>query len=525
MTTVSPQALYDALRDRREIALLDVREEAPFSGRHILRAVPAPMSRLELALPRLVPRPTTRVVLCDAGEGLAERAAARLAGFGYADVAVLVGGIEAWETAGLALYAGVHVPSKAFGEHVEQACKTPRIAPAELARRLDRGENIVVLDARPVDEYRRMSIPGGIDVPGAELVYRVHDIAPDPATRVVVNCAGRTRSIIGAQSLIEAGIANPVAALENGTMGWHLAGLGLEHGAGRSAPAISAEGLAKAREAAERVAARFGVTPIDADGLARLATERDRTLYLLDVRSPEEYRAGHLAGARSAPGGQLVQATDSFVGTWNARLVLVDDSGVRATMTASWLRRMGWPEVFVLAGPHAPLVEGDEAVPVLGLEAARPEAVSPAALAERLAAGATRVVDLDTSLGYRAGHIPGAWFAIRANLGASLPRIAGEDAVVLTSPDGVLARLAAAEAGAVLGRPVAVLAGGTGAWRAAGLALEAGHSRMADAPDDVWYKPYDHDDDVEAGMRAYLAWEVGLVERVAGDGTCPFPIG
>ena len=228
----------------------------------------------------------------------------------------------------------------------------------------------MILDSRPFDEYRRMSIPGGIDVPGAELVHRIHDLAPDPDTLVVVNCAGRTRSIIGAQSLINAGVANQVVALENGTMGWTLAGHQLEHGQARVPPPPSAAGRAWAKQAAEQVRARFGVPTVDHATLARWRAEAEtRTLYLCDVRSPEEYAAGHLPGALCTPGGQLVQATDSWLGTHGARVVLVDDDGVRATMTASWLLQIGRWAVHVLAGGLGGELEtGPERTAVLGLE-------------------------------------------------------------------------------------------------------------------------------------------------------------
>ena len=111
-----------------------------------------------------------------------------------------------------------------------------------------KGVRLVILDSRPYEEYHRMNIPGGIDAPGAELVYRVHDLAADPDTLVVVNCAGRTRSIIGAQSLINAGIPNKVVALKNGTMGWHLAGLELERGQTRAAAAPDGDALIKANK-------------------------------------------------------------------------------------------------------------------------------------------------------------------------------------------------------------------------------------------------------------------------------------
>ena len=84
-----------------------------------------------------------------------------------------------------------------------------------------------------------MSIPTATSVPGAELALRVRALAPDRATTVIVNCAGRTRSIIGAQSLINAGLPNRVAALRNGTIGWTLAGLDLDHGQARRAPGVA----------------------------------------------------------------------------------------------------------------------------------------------------------------------------------------------------------------------------------------------------------------------------------------------
>ncbi len=211
------------------------------------------------------------------------------------------------------------------------------------------GTDLVVVDSRPFDEYARVSIPGGINVPGAELVLRIRDVAPSPETLVVVNCAGRTRSIIGAQSLINAGVPNKVVALRNGTMGWSLAGLTCDSGQARRAPEASRDGLAWAKAAAAEVARRCGVACIERATLERWRAESERTLYVFDVRDPAEYLAGHVPGAVSAPGGQLVQATDQYVGTLGARIVLTDDKRVRALMTASWLRQMGWRDVLVLA--------------------------------------------------------------------------------------------------------------------------------------------------------------------------------
>ena len=522
---VGAAELRAMLIDGEELALLDVREEGVFAKRHLLFAAPLPVSTLELRIDALVPRRSTRIVLCDDGDGLAHRAAGRLMHFGYHNVSVLQGGVAAWAAAGFELFSGMHVPSKAFGEFIEHHADTPRISATELQAKLAAKEDLIILDSRPMNEYRAMSIPGGIDCPGAELVYRINDLVKSPDTLVVVNCAGRTRSIIGAQSLINAALPNKVVALQNGTMGWELAGLTLEHGQSRSAPAPTSQGLAKAKAAADRVARRFGVRSIDRQDLERFRGEQERrTLYLFDVRSPEEYLAGHLPGSRSAPGGQLVQATDAYVGTRNARLVLIDDTGVRARMTASWLLQMGWDEVFVLDGAlqEVALKTGPEPSRVLGLDEAAATLIAADALQARLAAGGALVVDLNSSLAYRKAHIPGAWFAVRSRLKTSIGKLPPAAALVLTSPDGALARLAAPELAQLSKVPVLVLQGGTAAWKAAGFALASGGEHMADANDDVWYKPYDHAAGVEAAMKEYLSWEIDLVQQIERDGGCRF---
>ncbi|MYE84556.1 MAG: hypothetical protein F4X36_22480 [Gammaproteobacteria bacterium] len=522
MHEISPPELKRLLLGDDEIALLDVREEGAFSEAHLLFAACVPFSRIELLVGDLVPRNDTPVVVVGEGEDgdLDRRALERLRGLGYADVRVLAGGVAAWQAAGFELFSGVNVPSKAFGEFVEHTCETPRLTAPEVKRMLDEGRDVVIVDARPFEEYTRMNIPSATDMPGAELAFRIHDIAPDPETFVVVNCAGRTRSIIGAQSLINAGIGNPVAALKDGTMGWHLAGFELEHGSTRTAPAPSAGGMAKALAAAERVAERFAVRTEDAATVDQWRRTEGRTTYLLDVRSPEEYAEGHLPGYRNAPGGQLVQATDQFVAVRNAWLVLADDVGVRATMTASWLLQMGWPNVYVLEGGigSGALVTGAWEPTVLGTRGVA--SVTTDELAARL--DAVRVVDLGPSPAYERHHIPGAVWCVRSRLAAAFVDIPADVDVVLTSPDGTLAEIALEEARGLGGHRVEALQGGTERWLADGHETEAGLVRTVGPTDDVWYKPYQHRDSQEKFMREYLSWEVALVGQIERDGTTRF---
>ncbi len=516
---VAPAALRGMLEDGGELALVDVREELIYSQGHLLLARSAPLSRLELKFGALVPRRTTRIVLCDGNDGLAERAAAVLARNNYSDLRILAGGVAAWAAAGFELFTGVNVPSKAFGEFIEHEDGTPSVAADELALLIGKDADLVILDSRPFDEYARVSIPGATNVPGAELVLRAREIAPSPDTTVVVNCAGRTRSIIGAQSLINAGLPNKVVALRNGTMGWSLAGLICERGKSRCAPRVSGEQMAWAKSAARRVAQACGVESIDRARLDALRRDESRTLYVFDVRDPAEYQAGHIAGAISAPGGQLVQATDQYIGTFGARIVLVDDLEVRAAMTGSWLRQMGFAHVFLLAEsgdetgcPAAPLLESET----------RPEtAIEARALADLVSRNAATVLDLSLSRNYLAGHIPGAWFAIRTRLARALDKIAIANTLVLTSEDGALAALAVGEAETLVDRPVHFLQGGNAAWQAAGQPFST-EAKMADEPVDQWRKPYERSGDVKAAMREYLTWEVDLLPRIKRDGSLRF---
>jgi rhodanese-related sulfurtransferase len=514
---LDPRAVKAMLSDGRELALIDLREELIFSRSHLLWARSVPLSRLELRFARLVPRKGTRIVLCDEADGLAERAAKVLAASGYTDISCLQGGVVAWEKAGLELFSGVNVPSKAFGEHIEHACHTPSVSPEELDGLMRNGTDMVIVDSRPFDEFQRVSIPSATNVPGAELVLRIHDIAPSPATLVVVNCAGRTRSIIGAQSLINAGVPNKVVALRNGTMGYTLAGFMPDSGKTKRYTEPSTGGLTWAKSAAEKVAKRFGVMRIDAEALESFRADLTRTLYIFDVRDPTDYAAGHVPGAINAPGGQLVQATDQYAGTLGARLVLIDDREVRAVMTASWLKQMGWRDVFVLAAPGNE--KGWSPAPLLGPASPTERAIEAKELSDLVAKDRVTVVDLSLSPAYRKGHIPGAWFAIRTRMKEALAKIPVNGDLILTSEDGVLAGLAAAESD----RSVRFLQGGNAAWTAAGFTLSI-EPRMADEPLDYWPKPYERSGNTKDAMNEYLSWEVDLLPRIERDGTTRFTI-
>jgi rhodanese-related sulfurtransferase len=526
LATTPSQAVREALRDNAEVALLDVREEDPFSREHPLFAAQLALARLELDAPWRLPRRDVPIVLYDDGEGLAEVAARRLQALGYSRVSLLAGGLQGWRDSGGELFQDVNVPSKAFGELVEHELHTPSLSAVEVKGLLAGGADVVVLDARRFEEYQTMSIPGGVSVPGAELALRVRDLAPDPATRVIVNCAGRTRSIIGAQSLVNAGIPNPVCALRNGTIGWTLAGQELEHGQSRRFGEASDQAREAARHSARALAQRAGAQRLGPEALDAPATT-GRTEYRYDVRTPEEYQAGHLPGFGSAQGGQLVQEADVFAPVRGARIVLVDGGDeVRAPMTAHWLAQMGWEVAWIEGVPRERFSDRSPWPP----RATAPETATlrPRELAAGLAAGQVWLLDVGPSASYVQRHVPGAWWALRsqlpqalAHLGRSLPP---PQRIVLASGDELLARFAARDLASGTQAEVSVLEGGTAGWIAEGRPVVGGEERLASPRIDRYRRPYEGTQNAQEAMQAYLDWEFGLVAQLGRDGTHRFRV-
>jgi rhodanese-related sulfurtransferase len=350
---------------------------------------------------------------------------------------------------------------------------------------------------------------------------RIHDLLRErPEATVVVNCAGRTRSIIGARVLQRMQLPN-VVSLRNGTSGWLLAGLELERGADRvDLPAPSAEGRVAAEAFAARVAAEDGVRMLSIPELqkvmGRAATE---TVYLIDVRTREEFVAGHVPGFWWMPGGQAVQRADDTVAVRGGTVVFCCDGTVRASVTASWYRQMGFTNVYAVAGGTTawtaaglPLTAGaDETIePLVADVRARVCQISPADVAARMASSTPpAVLFVDASDRFAAGHVPGARWLSRSWLELRVAELVPDPKtpVVVTDDDGQDAPLAAATLLELGYADVCALAGGTLAWRTEGRSVEHGLTGVVRPPDDVVPAGPDRG---YADMINYLRWEEKL---------------
>lgn len=522
---INPAQLRAILDDGDEFAVLDVREEGVF-GRdgHLLLASNLPLSRLERLAPAMLPCRKVRVIVCDAGDegdALARLAAERLIMAGYERVHVLDGGTAAWRGRGGTLYGGLNTYSKAFAEQLSHVRDIPQVTVAQVESWKSQGRRVHLLDCRPAAEYRRMTIPGATNYPGMELSYRAAQLAPANDI-VLINCAGRTRSLMATQTLLEVGARNPVYALQGGTMGWALAGRELAHDVESACPALQVQARDAAVSSAKKLALRHAIEELSPSGLAALQAGGGRTVYVFDVRTAQEYEAGHLPGAVNIGGAQLVHALDVWAPVRNAYIVLVDDDGARAIFTAMWLKQMGWHEVRV----HQAQVQADwpcgAAAASEPLNLARSRAIlrAPADAAELQSQNMATIVDIEDSLSYKRLHVAGAWHAVRSRMAACLPRIQSEAApreIVLTCRDGALARIACAETQDLIDVPVSALDGGTAAWIAAGLPTAEGAERLSGSDDDAWLRAHQRSGDTRRAMLEYLDWEEGLVAAVEAD--------
>ena len=520
---ISAQELDSLLQGDSVFALIDVREAGEYNSSHIPDSSLIPRRQLEAQMGQAAPVKNVHIVVCDDDGRRAKMAAATLENMGYPAVSVLDGGINRWSVEGYPTEWGTNVISKDFGEKVEVVHHVPEIEATELHERIERGDKLVILDTRTPEEYQRFCIPGGRSVPGGELALRITDITKDldEDTTVIVNCAGRTRSVIGTRVLQRMGMTN-VYGLKNGTSGWVLAGYELETGGDRlSLPDPSPEGLASAEAYADKLATEDGVRYLDVSTVQRMLDNRlTDTAYFVDVRTTEEYVAGHIPGFRWFPGGQVVQRSDDVLVVKNCPVVFVCDRKARSTVVASWYRQFGFQEVYVIEGGleawSAAGLDLETGMPqdsVAGLAEAETK-VKPVSPGELQVSTNQVIIFVDTSQEFAQGHVPGARWVPRGWLEFQIGDLAPDrdGVVVVTGNSAANAVLAGGTLQDMGYRNVLVLEGGMSLWRQQGLPVETGLSGVMSPPNDLVAAGPDRN---YADMITYLRWETALGEKYA----------
>lgn len=519
-STTTCAKLADLFDGNAPFALIDVREAGEYNSSHIPGSSLMPRRDIESLIADSVPFRGTQIVVCDDDGRRARLAADTLERLGYSNVSALEGGMNRWVTERRPTEWGVNVPSKDFGEKVQVQHGVPEIDAVELKSRMDSGEKMIILDTRTPEEFRRFCIPGGRSVPNGELGLRITDIVEqtDDDTTVVINCAGRTRSIIGTRLLQRMGVEN-VIGLENGTAGWELAGYELETGADRvELPQPTEAGRESAEEFADRLAEQDGVRYIDVPTLREVAARSDsESVYLIDVRTEEEYNAGHVPGFRWFPGGQAVQRSDEVAVVHNAPIVFCCDGRTRAALTASWYRQMGFEEVYALHGGTATWTQAGNSLEsglpdseTLGLADALDQVriLSPD---ETERSSGAALIHVGLSAEFAQGHVPGASWVPRGWLELRIGDVAPDkSAPVIVTCSGSDSRQAVFAAATLLDlgyTNVSALDGGTSAWQESGRAVERGLTGVMYPPSDMVASGPDRN---FADKINYLRWEEEL---------------
>ncbi|MFC4270574.1 sulfurtransferase [Sneathiella chungangensis] len=513
---ITADELKARLAALEEFALLDVREAGEFGEGHMLFASNCPYSRLELDITKLVPNRHALCVLCDGNDGVADRAAVRLNAIGYENIRILHQGMPGWEKAGFSVFKGINVPSKILGELIEKAEKTPTITPDTLSGWQEEGRSVMVIDGRPFSEHAKFTLPGSRCIPNGEFLYRKDSILTDPELTVVIHCAGRTRGLVGVQSLIDASIENPVFALENGTQGWALSGRDLVRGkVGEPLPEVNADIKKQGAIVADRLAASHDIPFISAGTAKQWFHDKSRTTYLLDVRTHEEFDARHVPGSVHAPAVQIVQATDEWIAVRNSRVVLIDDNGIRATSAASRLKRLGY-SVAVMRTAFEALGTWDTPEKSLPEFCEFPNMKEISAAQLKANKDQFNIIDVRPSSQYREKCIPGSSWSIRPKLD-QLDFERGTN-VVLISDNQPVANLAALDIQEATGADVYFLVGGLENWEEIGGELEQDSNRpSAEESIDYLYFVHDRHYGNMESARQYIAWEIQLIDQLDND--------
>lgn len=92
------------------------------------------------------------------------------------------------------------------------------ITATELKERLDRGDDVQIIDVREPNEYQTARLPGSKHIPLGQVVGRMSEIDPDRDT--VVHCKMGGRSAKAIELLRRAGFTGRLTNLKGGITAW-----------------------------------------------------------------------------------------------------------------------------------------------------------------------------------------------------------------------------------------------------------------------------------------------------------------
>lgn len=519
---ISPQRAFLLTVGRDEIAFLDVREAGQFGDGHPFLATPCPYSRFERNILDLVPNKNVPVILIDDGDHVGNKALQIAQKMGYSNLSVVDGGIQKWESTGARLFKGVNVPSKTLGELAEHYLHPKTITPQELNELLKSKDPPFLFDCRPPMEYQKMTIPGARSAPNGELAYRQRELISNENTPVIVTCAGRTRGIIGALGLKLSGVKNPVYALENGSQGWVLEGLSLARSNQlEPLPEVCTQSKLEGSLSAKSLLAKLGVTQITAQEARKYLEQSQGTTYLFDIRSEAEFFNQMCPFAQHVWGVQLIQATDQWIGVRRSRIILIDDTGLRAALAAIWLHILGYSVCFLPIEEALKLCNFENSS---HLKNKSRQALEDSNYLKKYSAkdafdlsrnSNVLLIDSRQSMDYRKAHAKGSRWLIRPKVPKFLKHTDLSNTFILIDDQFDRLQALANELKSNGAVSLGYVYGGMQAWKDENLPIKTSQFSPPDHEciDFLFFTHGRHDGNL-ADSRLYLEWEKSLIKRL-----------
>jgi rhodanese-related sulfurtransferase len=121
----------------------------------------------------------------------------------------------------LLAFAGLVALALAALVMAQTGVATERIAPDDLIDRVARGDDLLILDVRTVEEFTEGRVPGAVNIPHTELSARLDEIAAAGDVEIVLYCRSGRRAEIAAGTLREAGYER-LLHLDGDMQGWEL---------------------------------------------------------------------------------------------------------------------------------------------------------------------------------------------------------------------------------------------------------------------------------------------------------------
>ena len=323
-------ALYDA---GTSFALIDSRERRDYVAGHWFGSTNIPLSLFSTRLGYLLQEPDFPIHFLDWQDKASAEAIHQLKAIGFRNITIH--NTQKPAMMGRGFVKGEYVWSKAFGEVVAHEIDLPEVTPKQY---LADYQDAQLFDVRPTAEYQDFTLPKSQSLPNSLLLANVQALK-DTGKMSLLHCAGRTRSIIGAFTLMASGYDGPFAVFRGGTQAWQLDGYEREHDANRL--------FAADHEASDAVAGflrrwQIPATRVTSDGLGAFVDDH-KTELLFDVSDDGATGQPLAHGVIKISGTNLIQQTDRSIARYHVPVILFDQgSGSRAAFAAFWLRCMGF---------------------------------------------------------------------------------------------------------------------------------------------------------------------------------------